>query len=342
MEQFIKSNNLDISESNKKSKIKQLFKLSRKNIYFFVISKSNINNSLNTSNKINLNISSDSKIEDTFLGKKNKKRIFKTLNNLNKEDNNILKSQNSNTLESTSSNKINQTSGKENIKTNKVKLFNITRDNYPKQNLNKGRWSYDEHIKFITALVNFGKKYTLIQEYISSRSYIQIKSHAQKYFKKLKRIKNNEYDFSSNKIKDLFDIFDIIENNNKTKMNNKEYIINTLINLNNERSTQNKINENKNKDKLYSNNNLAINNQNKIGLDINNIFKKENIEEQINYLDNSYLDNTSNNKSDEDNISLPGDSDFIFQDENLLKEKDNIFLRDKKSSLLNFISKYFS
>ena len=125
-------------------------------------------------------------------------------------------------------------------------------------------------------------------------------------------------------------------------MNNKEYIINTLINLNNERSTQNKINENKNKDKLYSNNNLEINNQNKIGLDINNIFKKENIEEQINYLDNSYLDNTSNNKSDEDNISLPGDSDFIFQDENLLKDKDNIFLRDKKSSLLNFISKYFS
>ena len=115
-----------------------------------------------------------------------------------------------------------------------------------------------------------------------------------------------------------------------------------MINLNNERSTKNKINENKNKDKLYSNNNLAINNQNKIGLDINNIFKKENIVEQINYLDNSYLDNTSNNKSDEDNISLSGDSDFIFQDENLLKDKDNIFLRDKKSSLLNFISKYFS
>ena len=72
MEQFIKSNIFVISKKEEKQNIKKLFKCYRKNIYFFVTSKKNENNSINISNKINLNISSDSKDEKTFLRKKRK------------------------------------------------------------------------------------------------------------------------------------------------------------------------------------------------------------------------------------------------------------------------------
>ena len=69
----------------------------------------------------------------------------------------------------------------------------------------------------------------MIDKFISSRNILQIRSHAQKFFKRLKEMQNNEYDFSSDEIKNLFDIFDIIGDNNKTNINNKEYIIKTLI-----------------------------------------------------------------------------------------------------------------
>ena len=132
------------------------------NISFNVIKQKNpyINN--------NTKIITEQKSENTFLGKKkkinfdvfknvHKKPLFQTyhinnipLNNL-REDNNI------NSSESTSSNK-----EIDKLKPKKVKLFDTFKyfymDNYPNQKLNRGRWSYDEHIKFIKAFCIFWKK----------------------------------------------------------------------------------------------------------------------------------------------------------------------------------------
>ena len=57
------------------------------------------------------------------------------------------------------------------------------------------------------------------------------KSHAQKFVLRIKSLKNKDYDFSDDNINNLLDIIDIIEAKNKTNINNKEYIINTLIDI---------------------------------------------------------------------------------------------------------------
>ena len=111
-----------------------------------------------------------------------KKRIFETRiihgkneykieditpNNLIK-DKNILNRQNSESSVNTYSIKEtekNETQEKRPQKPVK-KLFNIIDynlfDNFQKEGINEGRWSSDEHIKFIKAFVYFGKKYKLI------------------------------------------------------------------------------------------------------------------------------------------------------------------------------------
>ena len=315
----------------------------------------------------------ESKNDNIFLGKKRKiffyviKNGYKkpffltnninniTSNNSNKDDNNILNRQDSKNYKEKQKN---IASEEAHPKNKKVKLFNtyIDLDNYPKNNLNEGKWSYDEHIKFIIAYVNYRKNYKLIQKYISSRNGKQIRSHAQKFFIRLKQFKNSEYDFSSDEIKNLFDIFDIIENNNKTNMNNKEYIINTLMTLCENKCEKKediliKSEEEKNIDELFLDNksdtnvkniiyeNEEINKDNISSKEIylNNIIEREQnkeAQEQENYWDYNYLDNRSNN------VFLS--SNCIYSDEISSKTNNNIFYKDRNISNFNFINNYFS
>jgi len=65
---------------------------------------------------------------------------------------------------------------------------------------------------------------------------------------KLKKLKNNDFDFSDDNIKNLWDIFKLIEAKNKNNIDKEEYIVNTLITLyesiqNNEDNDLNNINE---------------------------------------------------------------------------------------------------
>lgn len=50
-----------------------------------------------------------------------------------------------------------------------------------------GRWTQEEHDKFLEGLKLFGKDWRQIEEHIGSRTCAQIRSHAQKYFNKLNR-----------------------------------------------------------------------------------------------------------------------------------------------------------
>jgi len=86
----------------------------------------------------------------------------------------------------------------------KPHLFNTINydffENLINKNINEGRWSSDEHIRFLRAYINFGKKYKLSQKYIGSRNSMQIRSHAQKFFLKLKNLKNEQFDFTADNI----------------------------------------------------------------------------------------------------------------------------------------------
>ena len=59
-----------------------------------------------------------------------------------------------------------------------------------KLNSSNGRWSQEEHDKFIEGIIKFGNDWKKVQKYVSTRSSTQARSHAQKFLLKLK---NNKY-----------------------------------------------------------------------------------------------------------------------------------------------------
>ena len=113
------------------------------------------------------------------------------------------------------------------------RTFKYTYWDDPNKNSNGGRWSYEEHIRFIESFVNHGKNWIIIQKHIGTRSAGQIRSHAQKFFLRLKELIANKFGFSLSKhnIKSLLDLINLIGMSNKANKNRKEYVINILITL---------------------------------------------------------------------------------------------------------------
>ena len=196
------------------------------------------NNIINCPNNIN---------NDNFLGKKSKIHFdviknddTKTinLNNLNTFSNSssqsITDSLYSKDLEKSESIELieerNNTYDNINDSTNNLKTeTNNERNN----NVNAGRWSYEEHIKFIEAIAEHGKNWKEVQKYVGSRTSAQARSHAQKFFLKLIATKNNEFDFDfrNKNIKSLSHIIELLKRKKEYLIQGKQYIINTLISL---------------------------------------------------------------------------------------------------------------
>ena len=143
----------------------------------------------------------------------NKKNIFKIFSSTNKVESNkknipqsplfsIIKSE-KNKFERTKkkiffkSEKINTIikNGKESPNANKKIKFNVTNNidgndliSYYGKNL-IGKWKNDEHQRFIEGVKKYGNDWSLVQKYVRTRTIIQIRSHAQKCMKKLKKLK---------------------------------------------------------------------------------------------------------------------------------------------------------
>jgi len=60
-----------------------------------------------------------------------------------------------------------------------------------------GRWTMDEHFRFIEALQQYGKEWKRVQMHVGSRSSTQARSHAQKFFVKLEKRGQRLDDFLS-------------------------------------------------------------------------------------------------------------------------------------------------
>ena len=84
-----------------------------------------------------------------------------------------------------------------------------------------GLWDKSEHNKFIEALYRYNCAWTKIESYFKTRTYKQIRSHAQKFYLKLKSFKDEELglDFTSPHVKDLKDIIKIIKEKESKNQN---------------------------------------------------------------------------------------------------------------------------
>ena len=67
-------------------------------------------------------------------------------------------------------------------------------------NGNAGRWTDEEHLKFLEALKLYGKNWNKVHRYVGSRTSAQTRSHAQKYFNKLSKKNTKE---SHDELKEL-------------------------------------------------------------------------------------------------------------------------------------------
>jgi SHAQKYF class myb-like DNA-binding protein len=87
----------------------------------------------------------------------------------------------------------------------KIKQKKMNKDG----NFNCGRWTQDEHVRFIEAIMKYGNEWKQVQRHVGTRSSTQARSHAQKFFVKIK--KSNALDLESmnlskNSIKTLHEL----------------------------------------------------------------------------------------------------------------------------------------
>ena len=149
----------------------------------------------------------------------------------------------------------------------------INNNTFNNKNYSAGRWKSDEHKRFIDAIIRYGNNWRQVQKYVGTRSNTQTRSHAQKFFEKLKRsqlFKRENYYFSKNSLKILHDIM--------KNLPDKEYEITlkALHSLSYDKNTNSEIKQNS----------LQINNNNDLNINAN---YNENINEKINYDGNNNI-----------------------------------------------------
>ena len=77
--------------------------------------------------------------------------------------------------------------------------INNSLDNENNSQFHSGRWTEEEHQKFIDGILQYGNEWKKVQQIIRTRSSTQARSHAQKFFLRVKKlIKNNGGNFNIN------------------------------------------------------------------------------------------------------------------------------------------------
>jgi SHAQKYF class myb-like DNA-binding protein len=91
---------------------------------------------------------------------------------------------------------------------------------------NSGRWKPEEHERFIQAILQYGNEWKSVQKHVVTRSSSQTRSHAQKFFVKIKKTNLLDFniDLNKNSIKNLHEV--------ANQMNGDQYL-NTIKTLNN-------------------------------------------------------------------------------------------------------------
>lgn len=122
---------------------------------------------------------------------------------------------------------------------------------------NSGRWRYEEHERFIEAIFKFGNEWKKVQKFVATRSSSQARSHAQKFFSKIKKENLIKYGFNlpKNSIKTIYQF--------ANKLSPEEYIkaIKTFNNITFDKKEKDEIYRKKLKKNIYSNSSENFNNE---------------------------------------------------------------------------------
>ena len=215
--------------------------------------------------------------------------------------------------------------------------INETNDSENKQkdsNYNTGRWTEEEHKKFVEGILKYGNEWKKVQNVIKTRSSTQARSHAQKFFLRIKKDlnlysqmnKNISLNSEQNNSDDNFSIkyfFEILNENDNNKINmknnklseqQKEKLLNFVSKFSNN-------NSNKENDK----NNIFLNNGDSIKKGLN----KKKILKQIIFdiKKDCSIRNDINSKKKIDNIELICN--------NQLKKNDSFSTKSEGDSVFN-------
>ena len=198
-----------------------------------------------------------------------------------------------------------------------------------------GRWTKEEHKKFIEAIIKFGNDWKEVQAYINTRTSTQARSHAQKFFEKIKKNKilknfralNIDYsdNFTNSTIMQLHNLY-----GNKTK-NEINSVVNKFLSLEYDNpkkrrrvihpyigNKKNLLKKNLDIDENEENEEILEEGKNKEENNIPN--KMSYIEEYYGYNNNNY--NNYNQKSEDDYTNWY--NNFMNKNENQIYKSDEV------------------
>ena len=224
-----------------------------------------------------------------------------------------------------------------------------------------GRWKEDEHKRFIEAIIKYGNDWKQVQKHVRTRSSTQARSHAQKFFVKIKKAKllNFNLDLTKTSIKMFHDMIQ------ESTPEEYEKILSALTSVAFERNSSKKrkkdhLNHNSsNSTNILSNNNSAFKNgspfinpqkqtscfnvmpidpsinESNIGIDNDIDILNQHKEKEIKYIFNALINHISNE-------DLYGYDQYLSQNNGNTSEvnNNNEFIRRKRSSI-NSISGFF-
>ena len=190
----------------------------------------------------------------------------------------------------------------------------LNHDSYLPNPAITGRWKFKEHIQFLEGLDKYGVNWKKIRSLIKTRTLAQIRSHAQKFFMKLKKVKDEQLgiDFTSDNINSIVDMINNIKSINidydiirvflylsekyfVMKKDKKSVIHKKKPNIEIDKSSNS--DNNKKKENNFNNNNIIINNANQdmnISND-NNVFNNNMPIFNNNFMNNNIIHNYYNN-----------------------------------------------
>ena len=225
-----------------------------------------------------------------------------------------------------------------NIKFSTTKMPYFRIESTPKPNkkrtsknllFNDGRWKKDEHNHFLQGIALYGNNWKKVKSLVKTRSAIQVRSHAQKFFNKIKLFKDdnlgidftldsiNNYNDMIKQIKSINPQYDILNIFKKLSYNHKE------------KKEFNTINKN------YLNNNIFEKDKSPLLNEVQKELISQNKENNI-LINNLLITNQNNqNKINENNNNL---NNIITQNNNINIAPNNLYVINNYINDNNFIN----